>query len=150
MAFKQFVIGQNTEITVYKKRSARNLRLSINSTGKVRVTIPLWAPYREGLSFAKSRLAWIESNKPVAKLISENQAIGKAHHIKFIASGNDKVTTRVKQTEIIINYPMSLSISSPEVQNKAKSAAVRALKSQAEKLLPGRLEMLAAKHGFNY
>ncbi len=135
---------------MYKRRAARNLRLSINSNGKVRVSIPTWAPYKAGLEFAETRLHWIEKNKPAFDLITDNQAIGKAHHIRFRALPVSKISTRVKQNEIIINHPIETTYDNQLVQAKAKAAAIRALKVQAESLLPKRLAALAAEYEFNF
>ena len=150
MAYKQFLIGNDTPITIYKHKAARNLKLSIASNGEVRISIPAWAPYKAGLDFAKSREAWIEKNRPTDGLIEDNQAIGKAHHIRFETNQLSKITTRIKQNEIIVSYPSTLNVNHPEVQTKAKTASVRALKAQAEALLPKRLEILAEKYGFSY
>lgn len=150
MAYKQFLIGNDIAVTIYKRPKSRNIRLSIASNGEVRVSLPTWAPYRAGLEFAKSRLAWIQSNKPEVQLIKDNQAIGKAHHIHFTPSKTNRLTTRVKQNEIIISYPLNLDINDSAVQAKAEKAAIKALKDQSESLLPKRLKILADNHNFGY
>jgi predicted metal-dependent hydrolase len=149
MAYKQFSVGDNL-VTIYKHKAARSLKLSIASNGQVRVSIPSWAPYKAGIDFAKSRQSWIEAHLPQAEIISPNQAIGKAHHIQFEANSSDKITTRIKQTEIIISHPLEMEYSDPRVQDKAKMASIKALKKQAEALLPQRLEGLANRDDFKY
>src|SRR5580698_6131511 len=85
MAFKQFALDEHTTVTIYKRRANRSLRLSIAPTGEVRVTIPIWAPYKSGLDFAKSRRGWIMEQQPARSLLISGQAIGKAHHLRFTA-----------------------------------------------------------------
>jgi predicted metal-dependent hydrolase len=151
MAFKEFALNERTTVTIYKKKSSRSLRLSIGANGKIRVTIPLWAPYTAGLSFARSRQAWIDEQAPAFTLLRHNQAIGKAHHLYFVEdSALHKPTSRLKTAEAIVSYPSGLAVSHPSVQASAQAVSIRALRSQAEALLPKRLETLAEKHQFVY
>ncbi|HVV67257.1 MAG TPA: SprT family zinc-dependent metalloprotease [Candidatus Saccharimonadales bacterium] len=149
MAFKQFQLDDSTVVTVYKRRSNRNLKLSITPNGEVRVSIPLWAPYKAGVEFARSKQSWIQNKRPIGGVLQDGQAIGKAHRLKFVA-GQDRITTRIRQNEVVVGYPDSLSYDSPEVQAAAQKAGIRALRRQAEALLPQRLEVLASKHGLTF
>jgi predicted metal-dependent hydrolase len=150
MAFKVFLIDDH-KITIYKRKTAKNLRLSIGTRGEVKVSIPLWAPYQSGLEFALSKRDWIESNKFISPNLVSGQAVGKGHHLKFIASPDKlRPTTRIKGSEIIITYPASITYTDPTVQIAAQKASLRALKLQAETLLPQRLATLAEKYGFTY
>lgn len=150
MAFKQFSIDDQTTVVIYKRKTNRSLRLTVDSKGEIRVSIPLWAPYASGLAFAKSRMEWIKSQKRTAKTLGDGQAIGKAHHLLFIASTSASVTSRIVGSEIRINYPQNLDISDSTVQKKAAQASIRALRLQAEQLLPQRLAKLAQLHGYKY
>lgn len=150
MAFKQFSFNEIT-VTIYKRKASRSLRLSLRPDGEVRVTIPIWAPYKTGLDFAKTREQWILEQQVPVTLLAQGQSIGKAHHLLFTAKAESvKPLSRVRSTSIIIQYPLSMSIADPEVQAAAKKAAKRALRAQAAALLPVRLDELAAKHGFIY
>lgn len=152
MAFKQFELDGQRPVTIYKRRGSRSLRLSIRSDGSLRVTIPTWTPYAAGLTFAYSRLEWITRHAPPkAALLEHNQAIGKAHRLQFVpAASATKIASRVRQTEVIITHPATQLSSDAMVQAAATRASIRALRRQAEKLLPIRLEELAQKHGFRY
>jgi predicted metal-dependent hydrolase len=151
MAFKQFVLDDGTSFTIYKRKSSRSLRLSITSSGIIRVTIPLWVSYNQGFDFAQSRKEWIHSQKTLEKAIQPRTAIGKAHHILFVSHPTiSKPTSRIRQSEIIITYPQQLNVDSPIVQSAAKAAGIRALRTQANLLLPQRLRTLAIKFGFTY
>jgi predicted metal-dependent hydrolase len=151
MAFKEFALNDSQSVVIYKRRSSHSLRLSITATGQVRVTIPLWAPYRSGLEFARSRQAWIATNQQPIHALSNGQPIGKAHHLRFIADTTaTKTTSRVTGSEIIIRYPTDLYEQHKTVQKLALSASLRALKNQAEQLLPQRLQSLAEQHSLRY
>lgn len=151
MAFKEFTLDERTSVTIYKRKASRSLRLTIAADGKIKVSIPVWAPYRAGLEFAKSRRGWIESQRAEERVLRTGQAIGKAHRLLFLQKSTiTKPSSRISGGEIIISFPPGLSATSPAVQKTAHSAAVKALRAQANQLLPQRLADLATKHGFNY
>lgn len=151
MAFKQSVLSDGTPVTIYKRKASRGLRLSIAPDGAVKVSIPRWTAFAAGQRFAQSHMEWIKAQKrPVAHL-TDGQQVGKAHRLRFQARpAAGKATSRTQSTEIIVYYPPELAVSDPEVQATAQRACVRALRGQAEALLPQRLSSLAAEHGFTY
>lgn len=151
MAFKQFALDEQTSVTIYKRRANRSLRLSIASDGAVRVSIPTWAPYRAGLEFARSRHEWIRSQQQPTIVLTDGQAVGKAHRLRFAPdAAAKKISSRVKPGEVVVTHPLTLASTSAEVQAVATTAAIRALRGQAEQLLPQRLAKLAELHDFSY
>lgn len=151
MPAKEYKLTEELTIQVFKRRTNRSLRLSISPTGHVRVTIPSWAPYRAGYEFAKSRQDWIEQQRIVPKSLSNGQAIGKAHRLELTPTPSaTKVSSRLSENVIAVLYPVGLSEAESEVQSVARNASIKALRVQAEKLLPQRLKLLAETHGFEY
>lgn len=153
MAYKQFALDEQTPVKIYKRKASRSLRLTIAPGGEVRVSIPAWTPYRVGLEFAKSRQGWINDQRRHSHdtQLKNGQAIGKAHRLRFVpAADTHKVTSRLHQSEVFVYHPPALAAESPGVQSAAHKAGIRALRRQAETLLPQRLEQLACQHGFSY
>lgn len=151
MAYKQFALDEQTIVTIYKRRGNRSLRLTVVPCGEVRVTIPIWAPYKTGLDFAKARREWIAAQRPVRLVLRSGQAIGKAHHLRFVADAVAvRATSRVRPGEVTVTHPASLSSADAAVQQAAEAASIRALRRQAEQLLPARVRDLAARYGFDY
>jgi predicted metal-dependent hydrolase len=151
MPNKQFTLDDDLAVTVYKYKSSRHLRLSIAPSGQVRVSIPAWASYRVGLDFAKARQAWIRDQRVTVKPLRPGQAIGKAHHLAFTAkAAATSVSSRLGGTTVVVSHPVAEQFDSPAVQQAAREACVRALRRQAEQLLPQRLANLAMAHGFSY
>ena len=141
-------IGQ---VVLSKRKGARHIRLSVTAAGVVRVGLPNWVPYSAGVEFAKSRAEWIQKHAAVhrVKLLEEGQHIGKAHRLHFYQKdGLRGVASRVTDSEVKITS--SLEWDSQAVQAKARQACERALKQEANTLLPQKLASLAAKHGFKY
>lgn len=152
MAFKEFQLDGLGAVTVYKRKGSRSIRLSIRSDGSLRVTIPTWTPYAAGLTFAQSRTAWIQRHKPaVRQNLKPDQHIGKAHRLRFVPSLEvAKPASRIRQSEITVTYPSHQNINDDNIQQVATRASIRALRRQAEQLLPLRLAELAGRHGFTY
>lgn len=151
MPNKNFTLEDGLNVTVYKRRGNRNLRLSVAPGGQVRVSIPAWAAYRVGIDFAKSRQDWIRDQHRPAMPLRHGQAIGKAHHLKFAARPPPaRIASRVSDTNIVINHPAGDLPDSSAVQRAARAACVRALRRQAEQLLPQRLATLAETNDFSY
>jgi predicted metal-dependent hydrolase len=151
MPQKQFMLEDGLPVSITKRRSSRHLRLTVTPGGEIRVSIPTWAPYSAGVSFARSKYDWIMSQRAAPQLLEEGQPIGKAHHLRFVPKeGLSKPSTRVVPGAVLVNHPPELMSADPAVQNAAHKGSLRALRQQAEQLLPQRLAALAATHGFTY
>ncbi len=151
MAYKEFALNEHTQVVIYKRRGCHNLRLSITPEGRVKVTIPAWAAYRAGLEFARSKQDWIRAHSHQPTVLMHGQAIGKYHHLRLVsADGITRPTSRLTANEIIVRYPSLALPSHPDVQAVAKRAGLKALRQQADQLLPKRLDELAVQHGFPY
>ncbi len=151
MAFKEFSFPNNTKIKIYKRKTSRNLRLSVDSHGVVKVSIPTWTPYKLGLEFALSKMDWIEKHQVEESLIINNQAVGKAHHLTFEATKTvSSPTYSIKSGSIVVKFPEAYRYSDKLVQNKAESAAIEALRRQSSNLLPQRLQSLSERLNLPY
>lgn len=137
---------------LYKRKSIGSIRLSIGARGQVKVTMPYWVPYQAGVQFAKSRQDWIlEHLDTRTGALQHGQTIGKSHRLIFEASPvNERVVSRVSEDIVRITHPIACTVSDPSVQTAAEKASIRALRSQAEADLPGRLRALASMHDFSY
>ena len=139
------------EVLLAKRRGATNIRLSITPTGKVRVGMPAWAPYAAGIAFAKTRADWINQHLAQYQSVAfkNNMLIGKSHRLQFIQNlDKHGVTSRVSTTAITVTSDRPLQ--DPIVQTKIKLAAEKALRQEADVLLPKQLDYLAKKYDFTY
>lgn len=152
MASKIIDIPGVGSVTLVKRAQSRSLRLSVTS-GAVRVSMPRWTPFSAGAAFALQQAGWIQAEllKQARPLLESGQRIGKLHYLRFEqVLGGQSITSRVTGTEVIVRMQLGEVISDPQVQKRAASAAVRALKREAERLLPPRLASLAARHNLTY
>lgn len=152
MATKTIEVAGIGPVQLVKRAGSRSLRLSVTSNG-VRVSMPHWTPFSAGQAFAASHADWIRTEQ--AKLsyteLESGQRIGKMHNLRFEQILNSRpATSRVTGTEIVVRMKPGEHIEDSAVQKRAYAAAIRALKREAERLLPPRLQTLAEKHGKNY
>lgn len=152
MATKTVELDGIGTVNLYKRKGARNIRLSVTSTGKIRVTMPSWIPYSAGISFAKQRQDWLKAQAKPRQLLTNGMAIGKQHRLVFRREvGRQTVTARLRADKAItIKLPVSMDEADEKSQAAASKACIRALKREAEDALPGRLRQLAGEHGFDY
>jgi predicted metal-dependent hydrolase len=152
VAVKQFELDEIGVVHVYKRRGTRNVRLSVDHSGKVRISIPTWLPYKTGVSYAVSKKSWLVSQlaKHTPQLHDNGQPIGKHHILYFEATEGAAIRTSVRDDQAIVYYPSHLAITDPAVQTAATKTAVRALRHEAQQHLPQRLAELAQLHGFTF
>jgi predicted metal-dependent hydrolase len=145
----QYVDGIGT-VVLAKRRGTKHIRLSITARGDIRISVPYWAPYEAGIRFAKSRQDWILKQKMPSNnaVLKSGHRIGKAHTVRFVEG--TALRSAIKGTDITVTFAPGQLITDENVQTLAKKASERALKKEAEKLLPQRLDMLAKSHGFQY
>ena len=153
MAVRQVTLERVGTVTLYKRRGNRSLRLSIGANGDVRVSMPYWLPYKAGADFAVSKALWIEAHraKTPASGLAHGQRVGKAHRLYFEAHpAHTKITTRLRPAEVHVSYPASVPLHASAVQEAARLACIRALRKEAETLLPQRLDALSTRTGLSY
>lgn len=153
MAVRQVSLANIGAVTLYKRRGNRSLRLSISPRGEVRVSMPYWLPYKAGEQFALSKTTWILSHKAKSthSELEHGQSIGKAHRLHFAVEYSAvRISTRLASNEVRVTHPAHLSSSDPSVQRAARTASIRALRKEAEQLLPQRLQTLSEKTGLGY
>lgn len=134
-----------------KRHGTRNLRLSINATGRVRVGLPYWVPYNTAINFAKGRRNWIAEQQILNQraILRNGVRVGKAHTLYFYKDLKlSIIKTRLDKIAIYVTSPYDETDS--RVQHKAHIACERSLATEAKTILPHRLKSLSSLHGYPY
>ena len=154
MPHKIMAIDGVGSVALYKRRGNRSIRLSVDTDGKVRVTMPPWVPYRIGAAFAGARRSWImqqTAHREADMSLQHGQRIGKGHRLFFhYDPAADSIRSSVRGTIVRITYGSSLTPEAAPVQAAARTAAIRALRAAATRLLGQRLQQLSAQHAMPY
>ncbi len=152
MASKKIELDGIGLVTLVKSAQSRSLRLTVTASG-VRVSMPRWTPFSAGTAFAMSHSAWIvaELAKRPGETLQAGQRVGKLHYIRYEQILDGKApTSRVTGTEVIVRLQRGEQIDSSAVQTRASVASARALKREAEQLLPPRLNALSERFNLPY
>ncbi len=149
MPARSFELPDIGTVHVYRRHGTKNIRLSVNSDGKIRVTVPVWLPYKAGVAFAAQKREWLARQQAHRADLEHRQRIGKYHTLQFVPQeDSSRIQTRVTATEVRIAYPPHTAPDA--IQKAAHAAAQRALRQEAEQLLPQRLAELARQYSFGY
>lgn len=150
MPAKTVEIEEIGTVSLYKHRSSRSIRLGFDRKGQIRVSLPYYVSYQAALNFVVGRLDWITAHRPAEKLqFQDGDKIGKAHRLQFIyKAGVASPRVRLLNTSVIVTS--AVQPGNPAAQAAAERGAHRALRDEAETLLPQRLKQLAKQHGFSY
>jgi len=139
-----------SEIIIARRRGTKSMRISMMNAGKIRLSIPYSVSEKQALKYLASKSDWILKHQKPVSVMNNGDRIGKSHRLVVEHRDQPKITTRLKQNEIVIKIPLGMSSSANDAQAKIKQAAERALKQEASHLLPQRLDYLASKHGIEY
>lgn len=152
MASKQVDIPGIGSVTLSKRRGNRNIRLGFSRDGNVRVSLPYYLPFEAGISFAISKAAWISRHRPPEQVrLATNDRIGKAHRMIFTTKETiSRPSTKITGTVIFVRLPAGMQPEDEKAQASAEKAAHKALKQQADQLLPQRVAQLSQQYNFHY
>lgn len=150
MSSKSVQIPEIGSVRLRKSRRNKFIRLSVNHDGDIKVSMPPWVPFRVGVEFAKTKKKWINDRKPQPVFINHGQQIGKNHIVEFLPANGSNVRTTITNSHIRVHIPAKLDKTNATVQESAQRAAHKALKRQAQRLLPSRVSVLAERYGFSY
>lgn len=114
--------------------------------------MPLWTPYEAGLLFVQKHKQWIQQQllDHAQNQFSNNSRIGKKHRLIFInkVANNGSTEIRVNQTKITVKT--DLNPASSAVKKQISQACERALKQEADSLLPQRVKSISHRHNLQY
>lgn len=133
------------QITLQKRRNTRSIRIHIRGND-VKIVMPGWVPYAQGLAYGIHKKDWIKANiKPVSDL-AHGSYIGKKHQL-FVTS-----TLATKNQTKILNGRISVKLSQSQKnrQNTVEKAVEKALANECQELIEPRVSDLAYDTGINY
>lgn len=153
MASKQVQLAGIGLVTLAKSARSKHIRLSVTQKG-IRVSLPRWTPYAVGIAFVHKHEAWVKKQtavQPAPHQFTNGQRIGKLHTLTIRPAGpGQKPGAAVRRTTITVRLGQGEKPDDRAVQERCHKAVIRALKYQAELLLPPRLKLRAARHDLSY
>lgn len=138
-------------VRLVKRTGMSRLRLTITPRGPM-LSVPWLTPRVIALSFLAKNMQWIQDNMSVhhGAAILPGARIGKVHEVRYVFTGAKNTAVRTTNNIITVAHPRTTPYDSSIVQSKVRQAAIRVLKTEAEKYLPKRLEFLAQQTNLQY
>lgn len=141
--------------TIAIRRSARatNIRLRVAPDGKLKASLPLYAPL-----FLVRRLVK-NSRLELRQLLHEHQKdivftpgmqIGKSHTLVIRDVPRKQIAVSRHGQQIVVQLSEEKGLDHPEVIQEIRAIVQQALRLEAKSYLPKRLAFLAAQNGFSY
>ncbi|MEA3317010.1 MAG: SprT family zinc-dependent metalloprotease [Bacteroidota bacterium] len=145
-------------ITIRKSKKAKRLRILIKPINGVLVTIPFYVSYKQAFAFIEQKENWIIKNLIKVKNIENNVTIFDSstnfktlkRTLNLISHKENNVKVNINNNNINIMHPINVPISNPNIQQNIRQGIEYALRFEAKEYLPGRVDILAKKHGFLY
>lgn len=148
MPIKKLTLNDLGEVAIYKRKNARGIKLSVTHEGGIRLSIPRWLSYDHGVSFIEKNKDWILQKKPQKKLYYQNSKIGKTYILQF--KEGKSISSKIVGKLIYIYLPPEKYIEDEDVQVEAGKVVIKALRYDAENILPQRVKYLADKNNIQY
>lgn len=140
-------------ISIRRNARATAIRLRVTPDGRLRASLPLYAPL-----FLVKRLVK-SSRDELRKLMNEHQKdmnftdgmqIGKSHSLIVRPVLATRPLASRHGQQIIVHLPNDMTLDHPVVIKNIRGAVQQALRIEAKSYLPKRLAFLADKHDFSY
>lgn len=139
------------EITIRRNGLTRNLRISISPSGGVRVSSPSILPVaivKQYVNASRNKIRQLLNNSSSEHTYTDGEQVGKEHAI-HIKPGASLMASRHGKL-ISLTMPNEYSVEDSSVQQLLRKEAGIALRLEAKKYLPRRLEALANTMNVNY
>ncbi len=137
------------------KRNPRARRYSLRvDRGRVYATMPVCGTEREMLAFLHrqhARLLRMLAKSPAREVLDERTKLRfLTFGLRIIRNEQTNYYSVIKEGTLYISCPLQTDFSDEQVQEALRQMLERALRYEAKRVLPARLENLARQHGFQY
>ena len=145
---------------IHFKRSprARHLNIRIKPYKGVQVSVPNGMSMSAAERIVLEKRDWILRNLQKVKELETESLIydgtqtirTRWHRLQVQPGRSGNVTCRIRYGLILVCHPADMEIIAPEVQSQIRKGLIETYRKEAKEFLPGRLAVLALKHGFKY
>ncbi len=142
--------GLDVPIILSKRKGTRSVKLSINSEGRILLSVPYGAPEFAAKKFAESKIEWIRQHIKQRTHLSSGMRVGKSHTLRIEHADITRSSSKVDDISIRVRLPHSLDVNSTEAQDIIRKACEKSLLLEAKRLLPQRVADLSKKHEISY
>lgn len=140
------------EIIIRRSPQASSVKLRVAPNGKLRVSMPTYAPLflaKQLIKSNRNQLREILKKHDPVQDFHHGKQIGKSH--KIVVNENSSETTVQKRgLDIVVNLSDPDKLNDSHIIRMIRDESIKALRLEAKSYLPHRLKHIANLHGFNY
>lgn len=138
-------------IAIRRSAKASQLRIRVGPDGKLRASIPLYAPLflvRRMIKSSRDELRKLLESSYKQPVYQPWMRIGKSHTLRIVSAS--RLAVNRKGQDIIVSLPATMKLHDALVTEEITLVVRQALRAEAKSYLPKRLKYLAEKNGFHY
>ncbi len=140
-------------ITLRRSVKASHIRIRVAPDGKLRASLPLYAPLflvKRLIKSSRPRLRELLTQHHGDTVYENGMAIGRSHTLIIRVRPGNKPHAVLHGQQIIATISDESLLGHPTVVRVIRDAVIEALRVEAKSYLPKRLAYLAHQHGFSY
>jgi predicted metal-dependent hydrolase len=140
-------------VTIRRSAKASNIRIRVAPDGKLRASLPLYAPLflvKRLIKNSRLQLRGLLSEHHGDTTYTSGMSIGKSHTLIIRYRPDGKSSTTRHGQQIVATLSSEAELHNPASIRIIRDAIIEALRIEAKSHLPKRLAYLATKHGFLY
>ncbi len=122
------------DVPFYKRRDAATIKIRVSGSD-IKVSMPMWVPYKAAVAYVSQRSEWIVANRKPSAVLNPGSKIGKNTVLRLQPADVIRFSSKYTNNQLIIRFPSQYSIDSRVVQERVKKYAISALQREAEELL---------------
>ncbi len=127
------------------------MRLRVDHTGTLHVTLPWLVPQALGLAFAEKHKEWVQlQQKNLQATIGSGSVINDTYRVELRKTDTSRMTARLQGHTILITLPAKTNIEAEETQSKLRKKIITVIKAEAEETLGPLLYRLAKAYRYNF
>jgi len=147
MSQKTYYIEDLGDITFYKNRNSKNIRIKLIGN-TIKVSLPYWAPYATALAYVKQKKSWIHSNMSHNRDYQDNSVIAGTYRLRLLRAMASRYSSSIENKTIYVKLPNDAQISSSDVQKKIHVHIIKHLRLIAEDTIVPLVRTLSEQYNF--
>ncbi len=137
-------------VFITRKRGQRTMRLRVDTKGQIQVSMPWLVSKGQALAFIATKVDWIRQQQADVHFIPYNGMLfGKTLQL-VIRENSNGIRTRQEGKRLIVHFEAFYDPNNTAHLTKVEKAIMRALRTEAEKVLLPRLRELADMYGYKF
>lgn len=139
------------EITVRRNPRSGGIKISVAPNGSLRVSSSKYTPLifiKRSINSSRESIRKLIANSHVSSYYEHGQRIGKEHLL--LVKPASKLSVVRDGSVILVRLPDSQLITEQPVQQQIRTQAIKALRKEANRHLPKRLQYQASRMDCNY